>query len=66
MADIIDFPQEPTPRSSDLDTDGDTFLRDEGLEVLAHYRAIKDPAVRASIMTLLQSLAVSKLSNLDD
>ena len=66
MADIINFPNEPTPQSSDPDGDDDTFLRDEGLELLAYYRSIKDTAVRASILTLLQSLALSKLSSLGD
>ena len=66
MADIIDFPSEPTPQSSDPDGDNDAFLRDEGLELLAYYRSIEDTAVRGSIMTLLQSLARSQLSTRED
>ena len=66
MADIIDFPQDPNPQSSESDASEDTFLRDEGLELLAYYRAIKETAVRASILTLLQSLSRSRLSLPED
>ena len=58
MADIVMFPQDGTVTEEEAATfEHDTFLRDEGLELLATYRAIKDPSVRASLMQLVKTLA---------
>ncbi len=58
MADILTFPQdggffdEESAKATE-----DLFLKDEGLELLAAYRSIQDPAVRASLMQLVKTLA---------
>ena len=58
MAEIIDFPSErPDHDPHDTLDREDSFLLEEGLELLANYRAIKDPDVRASIMRLVACLS---------
>ena len=58
MADIVSFPQDGRVSSEDYATrEDDTFLKDEGLELLAAYRAIQDPSVRSSLMKLVKALA---------
>ena len=60
MADIIDFPQEQGDSQAGDQLDNDSFLLKEGLELLAHYRSIKDADVRASIMRLVATLSRSE------
>lgn len=59
MAEIVAFPTE-SATLSDKDTVDraaeDFFLLDEGLELLADYRAIEDQQVRASLRALVKSL----------
>ncbi len=58
MADIINFPNDESDgpeKTSEAKID--RFLADEGLELLAAYRAIGDRAIRASVMDLIVTLA---------
>ena len=60
MAEIVAFPTHVTqgPEAGDDEQAGDRFLLDEGLELLADYRAIADPDVRASLRALARSMAL--------
>ena len=57
MADIVMFPQDSGAGETDSTIRGDSFLKDEGLELLAAYRRITDPCVRMSLMQLVKTLA---------
>ena len=58
MADILTFPHDAGTPEDELSTvENDMFLKDEGLELLAAYRAIRDPSVRSSVMHLVKTLA---------
>ena len=59
MADIVMFPQDGTGEEDQASASGDTFLKDEGLDLLAAYRRISDPSVRMSLMQLVKTLAGS-------
>lgn len=59
MADVImlaDHLSVPSP-SADAGTSHEEFLINEGLDLLAAYRAIKDRNVRLSIKRLVEDLA---------
>ena len=60
MADILTFPLDgPASEDESMMMETDTFLKDEGLDLLAAYRAIQDPTVRASVMQLVKTLAAA-------
>ena len=61
---IDDYEKSETPSDDDrtafirsAEADDRRFLLDEGLELLATYRAIEDPAVRQAVVTLIHALA---------
>ena len=61
MAEIVAFPTEGLSISENEPIDQvaeDCFLLDEGLELLADYRAIPDHDVRASLRALVKSMAL--------
>jgi hypothetical protein len=61
MAEIVVFPTDAARYPSEARDDelsGDRFLLDEGLDLLADYRAITDPDVRASLRALARSMAL--------
>lgn len=61
MAEIVLFPTDAARCPSEARDDepsGDRFLPDEGLDLLAGYRAITDPDVRASLRALARSMAL--------
>ena len=57
MADIVMFPQDGGTDEDDSTSRNDSFLKDEGLDLLAAYRRINDPSVRMSLMQLVKTLA---------
>ncbi len=57
MADIVMFPQEGGTDGGESTSRDDSFLKDEGLDLLAAYRRINDPSVRMSLMQLVKTLA---------
>ena len=62
MADIVMFPQDGGMEEDELTFHNDSFLKDEGLDLLAAYRRISDPSVRLSIMQLVKTLAGKTLA----
>jgi hypothetical protein len=63
MADIVMFPKDDRElKSPQTDMSNDTFLLDEGLDMLAAYRLIRDASVRASLRQLAKTLAESSPS----
>ena len=56
MAEIVAFPTESATLSDKDTVDRAADLLDEGLELLADYRAIEDQQVRASLRALVKSL----------
>ncbi len=60
MADIVMFPQDGGMDENEPTFHHDTFLKDEGLELLAAYRRISDPLLRMSLMQLVKALAMGK------
>ena len=60
MADIVMFPQDGGVDDNEPTFQSDTFLKDEGLELLAAYRRINDLSVRLSLMQLVKALAAGK------
>ena len=60
MADIVMFPQDGSVDDIEPTFQSDTFLKDEGLELLAAYRSINDLSVRLSLMQLVKALAAGK------
>ncbi len=65
MADIVMFPRDTGSEEDQPPFPGDTFLKDEGLELLAAYRRISDPSVRMSLMQLVKTLAGNARENGD-
>ncbi len=60
MAEIVAFPTDSAALSSEEtidETTEDNFLLDEGLELLADFRAIPDLQVRNSLRVLVKSMS---------
>ena len=60
MAEIVLFPSDTTVLpAARQDVSDDRFLLDEGLDLLADFRSIRDDAVRASLRGLVKAMATA-------
>ena len=60
MADIVAFPTDTAAEAERVDRMAeDSFLLDEGLELLADFRTIADSDVRDSLRALIKSMSRS-------
>ncbi len=63
MAEIVRFPTDGNVKSEvHVEIEEDMFLIDEGLELLADFRAIDDIEVRTSIRALVKAMAAASRS----
>ena len=60
MAEIVLFPTDTTVLAeAQRELSADRFLLDEGLDLLADFRSIRDDNVRASLRGLVKSMAMA-------
>ena len=62
MGEVVEFRNGiASPIIEDQSAD-DMFMFQEGLELLAAYRALRDPALRGSLITMIRALVLSQPS----
>ena len=63
MNDVIefgDYARLPRRKSEEAGLLSETFLLEEGLDLLASYRSIADPKIRMSLKNLVENVAASR------